>query len=240
MSITLPIVLTVLNIGLASSSQNTTCSIPEELELDCYPSVPEKSFTAFCEDHRGVVEGRCCFYGEASGPDILIGLNLRQCGIEDSQVIQQLGQEVLQQMQVLFMQANPFVDAPADSFLAMTQLDVLLLPSGCNCPGEAGVTWDNVSESGNSVLCQGQIPTTGDCPDHSHSESCGPNLYECLCNQKYSSYKCLRVAKKFPWKTFGPILAVLTVLTATLLFWKKHGYDSMRHLKHNMDARFIN
>ncbi|XP_075265516.1 all-trans retinoic acid-induced differentiation factor-like isoform X2 [Convolutriloba macropyga] len=223
-------------------TQNTTmCPFADDVAGDSQcRAVVDKDFSSLCADH-GYVAERCCYQNGTW--DVLVGLDVRKCDIEHSHQIQQLSLENLGSIQLLLMDDNPFSKVNQEDFLGMTRLDLLKLPEGCHCPGEKEA-WKNITYSNTkfdqNTECEGQIPITdANCPDNSITEPYGPSLFQCLCKPEFTGYRCLRSVNKFPWKMFGPIIAVATILISTLLLWKKHGHDSIRHMKVNLNARFM-
>uniref|UniRef100_A0A8C0VR77 EGF-like domain-containing protein n=1 Tax=Cyanistes caeruleus TaxID=156563 RepID=A0A8C0VR77_CYACU len=92
------------------------------------------------------------------------------------------------------------------------------VPLTLECPGGSDA-WQDVTADGSSRLCQGQRNpcNTWPCPENSVCAPDGPGFSQCLCDNPFHGYKCLREGT-FPMLLFGGILGTATV-SLSLLLW---------------------
>ncbi|NXI75736.1 ARAID factor, partial [Rhipidura dahli] len=124
---------------------------------------------------------------------------------------------------VLDLTENPLTTLPNDSFLGFIHLQSLAVPLALECPG-GNDTWQNVTVDRSSRLCYGQrnlcnssVELAWPCPENSVCVPDGPSLVQCLCDNPFHGYKCLREGT-FPMLLFGGILGTATV-SLSLLLW---------------------
>ncbi|NXF94996.1 ARAID factor, partial [Eubucco bourcierii] len=124
---------------------------------------------------------------------------------------------------ILDLTKNPLTLLPKSSFLGFTRLQILALPLPLKCPG-GNSAWEEVMTNGTSRFCQGQRNPCNSseelawlCPENSACAPDGPGLVQCLCNNPFHDYKCLREGM-FPMLLFCGILGTVT-LSVSLLLW---------------------
>ncbi|NWU43978.1 ARAID factor, partial [Hylia prasina] len=124
---------------------------------------------------------------------------------------------------ILDLTENPLTTLPSGSFLGFIHLQSLAVPPALECPGGSDA-WQDVTVGRSGRLCQGQrnpCNTSAElawpCPENSVCVPDGPGLVQCLCDDPFHGYKCLREGT-FPMLLFGGILGTATV-SLSLLLW---------------------
>ncbi|KAM4785434.1 all-trans retinoic acid-induced differentiation factor isoform 1-T1 [Cyanocitta cristata] len=173
----------------------------------------------FCES-RGDTEsdGRCCRERGLS-PGRLLGLDLSNCSLHSVPP----GLAEATTAIILDLTENPLTTLPNGSFLGFIHLQSLAVPLALECPGGSDA-WQDVTVDGSSRLCQEQrnpcnssVELAWPCPENSVCAPDGPGLVQCLCDNPFHGYKCLREGT-FPMLLFGGILGTATV-SLSLLLW---------------------
>ncbi|NXD32024.1 ARAID factor, partial [Spelaeornis formosus] len=99
---------------------------------------------------------------------------------------------------VLDLTENPLTTLPDGSFVGFIYLQNLTVPLTLECPGGSGA-WQDVTVDRSSRLCQVQrnlcnssVELVWPCPENSVCAPDGPGLTQCLCDNPFHGYKCLR------------------------------------------------
>ncbi|XP_038607183.1 all-trans retinoic acid-induced differentiation factor [Tachyglossus aculeatus] len=199
-----------------------TLSLGRALDLpevcsECPGSLQNSSEVArYCDKEPGLeLQNRCCLTQQGT----IVGLDLQNCALEH--LVRHFPQA--RTAVVLDLQGNPLQELLASSFRGFTQLQTLLLPLSVDCPG-GSASWDNITQSGGSQICQRPKNTCGGtmkaavvCPENSHCAPDGPSLFQCLCADGFHGYKCLRQGS-FPVPLFFGILGTATFSISVLLW----------------------
>ncbi|CAF0922290.1 unnamed protein product [Adineta steineri] len=181
-------------------------------------NVTSKYVIEYCDQQGGYLIHRCC-----RGPDneTFIAVDLMDSNLTK---IPDFTEHENFDLVVIDLRSNPELEPSHDNdFLALKDLDVLVLPNHFDCPGGQHVwKWINKTDDPIGNLCGHQKDFCSNSTDictepNSYCDTNGPTHFLCLCKTGYDGYKCLRKGK-FPSGLFYGLSIGVTIVTSAVLY----------------------
>ncbi|XP_069881332.1 all-trans retinoic acid-induced differentiation factor isoform X1 [Dipodomys merriami] len=187
-----------------------------EICTQCPGSVQNFSQVAvYCKQTSELMlHARCCLNQKGA----ILGLDLQNCSLKNPGPNFPQARTAV----IIDLQANPLKDNLTNTFHGFTQLQTLVLPQDVICPGGINA-WVHITSYVDSQVCQGQkdlCNSTGNpemCPENGSCAPAGPGLLQCVCEDGFHGYKCMRQGS-FSLLMFFGILGS-TTLSISILLW---------------------
>ncbi|OWF46201.1 all-trans retinoic acid-induced differentiation factor-like [Mizuhopecten yessoensis] len=185
----------------------------------CFPHSCQRNSSLTCQKSNSTEMGRCCVI-KSGNVTYITELDLSNCDI------QTLNKSLTNHpnLTTIFLQGNNLKNITREDFYQTTNIDLLVLQPDLKCPGGPDA-WnssvlDNKTDTTRCEVekqtCQLLINVT--CPNtNSMCQHVGPNMMECVCEDGFHGYKCLRKGQ-FPTSLFMIALAVGTVVLSAVLW----------------------
>jgi len=184
----------------------------------CKGSINGTTIWSICEnDPQLQVKDRCCINGTN-----VIGIDLHNCNLSETEVVSAI--KNLTNLEYLSLEENPINHITVEDLKDKVYLNYLSLPAHVPCPGGSHL-WQNITQLSNETVCADLINPCNSfsCPDNSHCVQFTLNSTQCLCDDGFHGYKCMKEGH-FPVGAFIPGLAVPTVLLSVFLYFTQRRY----------------
>jgi len=161
-------------------------------ELCDEKSIPSKNstmiFQSFCNNSNGVIQARKC-----NASDVIIGLDLSDCGIKE---MIEIPTEIKENLIWIALNDNKFTLKSGIPHLRSALKIQILVTDEVNCTGFEIKTIQNGLTVCSSPLNRCEMTANNSqsysCLEHSNCGYDGPGLFSCNCDKDWQSYKCLK------------------------------------------------
>jgi len=180
----------------------------------------DSTISKLCRADQDVhINGRCCYLNS-----VVIGADLHGCNKSESDIVSILRD--LPSLKYLALEDNPLTSFTADDVEDEAQLVYLSLPSQLQCPGSSAI-WNATLDEPGKTVCQGLLNPCDynnvTCPHNSHSNQDGLISTECLCDEGYHGYKCLKKGD-FPLIPYILGLSIPSAVLCVILWFTQRRY----------------